>query len=106
MNIMHEVGKLQDDYKKLLHTKKLTKTAICELVRPFRDKYKLTDIQALQITRNELSITQIADLLSNKTLPQTKIYCNIIECVNCSEDGICINDCISINHEGKCEDFN
>ena len=44
---------------------KLTKKAMCDLVVPFRDKYKLTDLQALMVARNELSISEIADLLSN-----------------------------------------
>lgn len=63
-NLMKEVGKLQDDYQKLVNGNKLTKKAMCNLVVPFRDKYKLTDLQALMVARNELSISEIADLLS------------------------------------------
>ena len=63
-NLMKEVGKLQDDYKKLIDEKRLSKKAMCDLVIPFRDKYSLTDLQALQIARNELSISEIANLLN------------------------------------------
>ena len=63
-NLMKEVGKLQDDYQILIDEKRLTKKAMCELVIPFRDKYKLTDLQALMVARNEMSISEIADLLS------------------------------------------
>ena len=42
----------------------MTKKAICDLVIPFRDKYNLTDLQALQIARNELSMSEIAELLN------------------------------------------
>ncbi len=62
-NIMQEIGKLQDDYRELLDKKSLTKRAMCNLVIPFRDKYKLTDFQVLSIARNELSISEISSLL-------------------------------------------
>lgn len=64
-DLLREVGKLQDDYQKLVNGNKLTKKAMCDLVVPFRDKYKLTDLQALMVARNELSISEIADLLIN-----------------------------------------
>lgn len=64
-DLLREVGNLQDDYQKLVNGNKLTKKAICDLVVPFRDKYKLTDLQALMVARNELSISEIAELLSN-----------------------------------------
>lgn len=44
--------------------RKVSKKAICNLVIPFRDKYNLTDLQALQIARNELSVAEIADILN------------------------------------------
>lgn len=62
-NQILEVGKLQDQYKELISLKKLTKKAMCDLVIPFRDKYALTDSQALSIARNEISISEIATLL-------------------------------------------
>ena len=64
-DLLREVGKLQDDYQKLVNGNKLTKKAMCDLVVPFRDKYKLKDLQALMVARNELSISEIADLLIN-----------------------------------------
>ena len=63
-NLFREVGNLQNNYQELCRSNKLSKKAICNLVIPFRDKYHLTDLQALQIARNELSILEIADLLS------------------------------------------
>lgn len=63
-NLLREIGNLQKSYQELYRNNKLTKKAICNLVIPFRDKYNLTDLQALQITRNELSVAEIADLLS------------------------------------------
>lgn len=59
---MREVGELQEKYKNLIKRKNLTKKSMCELVIPFRDKYKLTDLQALQIARGELSILEISNL--------------------------------------------
>ena len=41
----------------------MTKKAMCDLVIPFRDKYGLSDLQALMIARNEMSISEIAELL-------------------------------------------
>ena len=61
--LMKEVGLLQQQYRKLVSENRLTKKAICDLVIPFRDKHNLTDIQALQIARNELSIISICDVI-------------------------------------------
>lgn len=41
-NLMREIGELQNDYRKLVNGKKLTKRAMCDLVIPFRNKYNLT----------------------------------------------------------------
>lgn len=66
-NLLREVGNLQSNFQKLCRSnkvsKKVSKKAICNLAIPFRDKYNLTDLQALQIARNELSVAEIADLL-------------------------------------------
>lgn len=62
-NLLREVGNLQSNFQKLCRSHKVSKKAICNLVIPFRDKYNLTDLQALQIARNELSVAEIADLL-------------------------------------------
>lgn len=60
--ILIEAGILQDKYDKLVHNKKLTKKAMCDLCIPFRDKYGLTDMQTLQVARREMSISQIHGL--------------------------------------------
>lgn len=62
-NLLREVGNLQSNFQKLCRSNKVSKKAICNLAIPFRDKYNLTDLQALQIARNELSVAEIADLL-------------------------------------------
>lgn len=61
MNV-REIVRLQEEYKKLLSSKKLTKKAMCELVIPFRDKYGLTDLQALRIARDEMPLAEMSDL--------------------------------------------
>ena len=62
-NPLEEVLEIQEGYQILLKNKKLTKKAMCNLVTPFRDRYRLTDLQALQIARNELSVSEIVALL-------------------------------------------
>lgn len=57
-----EIAKLQEDYKALVAAKKLSKKAICDLCVPFRDKAGLTDLQTLQIARNELSLMAILSI--------------------------------------------
>lgn len=64
--IFQEVGEIQDDYGMLIVTGTLTKKAMCELLIPFRDKYKLTDMQTLSIARQEISITEIVKLLGSE----------------------------------------
>ena len=54
--LMEEIAKLQMDYNNLKLNNKLSKKAICDLVIPFRDKYCLSDKDALAIARNEMSI--------------------------------------------------
>ena len=63
-NVMSDIAQLQTEYQKLIDEKKLSKKNMCDLVIPFRDKYNLTDLQALQVARNELSIAGINDLLN------------------------------------------
>lgn len=62
-NVMKDIAEVQKNYHKIFDEERVTKKAICELVIPFRDKYKLTDLQALQIVRDELSISEINELL-------------------------------------------
>lgn len=63
-NVMNEVGNLQKSYNSLIENGKLTKKAMCDLVVPFRDKYGLSDLQALMIARNEMSIPEMAELMN------------------------------------------
>lgn len=39
--------------------KNVTKANICALCIPFRDKYKLTDLQTLMIARGEMKASEI-----------------------------------------------
>lgn len=60
-SVLKEVGELQKSYENL--KKNMTKQAMCDLVVPFRDKYNLSDKDALAIARNELGIIDIAEVL-------------------------------------------
>lgn len=62
-NPLEEVLEIQEGYQMLAKNKKLTKKAICGLVTPFKNRYRLTDLQVLQIARNELSVAEIVALL-------------------------------------------
>lgn len=66
LQILKEIGELQESYQNLLSSKRFTKKDLCDLVIPFRDKCHLTDLEALQITRNEISIKEISILLEGK----------------------------------------
>ena len=66
-NLMYDVANLQTGYQKLIDESRLSKKAMCDLVVPFRDKYGLKDLQALQIARAELSISEINDLLNKES---------------------------------------
>lgn len=69
--LLTEIGRLQDQYTYLLKTH-MTKKDLCDLVVPFRDKYHLTDLQALQIARNEMPISEMAKLLETKRIKSRK----------------------------------
>ena len=47
---------LMDAWNKM---KNITKANICALCIPFRDKYKLTDLQTLTIARGEMKPSEI-----------------------------------------------
>lgn len=66
MNVMNEVAKLQTDYQLLVDGKRLTKKAMCDLCIPFRDKYGLTDLQALRIVRKEMDLSEMVELLKGE----------------------------------------
>ena len=63
MDLMEEIAKLQMDYNSLKLNNQLSKKAICDLVIPFRDKYNLSDKDALAIARNEMSINDMVDVI-------------------------------------------
>ena len=60
---MEEIAKLQMDYNSLKLNNQLSKKAICDLVIPFRDKYNLSDKDALAIARNEMSIIDMVEAI-------------------------------------------
>lgn len=60
---IRDVVKLQEGYKELVRTQKLSKKNMCELVIPFRDRYGLTDVQALKIARKEIDLAEIIKVL-------------------------------------------
>lgn len=64
--ILHKIIDLQDEYNRLRFQGKLTKQNICNLVIPFRDKYQLSDKDALRIARNELSLKELVNLIKSK----------------------------------------
>lgn len=62
-NLLEEILEVQKGYWALIQNKHLTKKAMCNLVVPFRDRYGFTDLQAVRIARNELTISEIISLL-------------------------------------------
>lgn len=58
-----EASELQENYQDLIDSKKLTKKAMCDLCVPFRDKYKLTDLQTLRIARKEMDLSEMVALV-------------------------------------------
>ena len=71
-DFMQDTIKTQKEYKKLKNSKKLTKKAICDLVVPFRDKYNLSDLEALTLTREEKNLTEIMELWEKIYLTNTR----------------------------------
>lgn len=63
LKILREISELQSQYKYLYRNNKLTKRILCELVIPFRDKHHLSDMDALSITRSEISLTEMIKML-------------------------------------------
>jgi hypothetical protein len=61
---LKDIANLQRDFEVLIIENRLTKKNLCDLVIPFRDKYGLTDRQALMIARKEYSLSYIDKLLS------------------------------------------
>lgn len=59
---LKELVEFQLKYSHLEKTK-MTKKSLCDLVIPFRDKYGLSDGQALRVARREFSLKQIEELM-------------------------------------------
>ena len=58
------IAVMQYEYGQLVAKKKLTKKAMCEVC--CRDSLHLTDLQTLQIARQEMSLMDIIKLLDEK----------------------------------------
>lgn len=60
------VADLQNRYKFLMKHG-MSKKQLCDLVIPFRDRWGLTDKQALAIARGEVSLQEVAKLMVHNT---------------------------------------
>ena len=67
------------------------------------------EVQLPQLIR---SIERLADAVekNNQLLfdaqkeNKSKIYCDVLTCVNRSKDGFCTKDAVALNSDGMCED--
>lgn len=66
MDAIREAAIMQEEYRRLVDERKLTKRAMCNLCVPFRDKYGLTDLQTLRIARKEMDLMEMVELLHPK----------------------------------------
>lgn len=64
-SVLSDIATLQVQYQDLADQGKLTESSICVIVTPFREKYCLSDVQALEVARAELTVPQL-DALLNK----------------------------------------
>lgn len=62
MEFFKDAVKLQAAWHNLLNNQVLSMRAIRETVCPFRDKYDLSDNEALRIARNEMPLSEIVKL--------------------------------------------
>ena len=67
---MREAAIMQEEYRRLVNEKRLSKRAMCDLCVPFRDKYGLTDLQTLRIARREMDLAEMVDLLQPEETEQ------------------------------------
>lgn len=63
---LKELAEFQEGYSHLEQTK-MTKKSLCDLVIPFRDKYGLSDGQALRIARREFPLKKIEELMKGSS---------------------------------------
>lgn len=59
---MKDVALMQENYDNLRNSGNFTKQAICNMLIPFRDKYKLTDIQTLGIANKRYNLAEMIQL--------------------------------------------
>lgn len=62
---MRDVAALQNGYRGLIRSEKLSKKNICDLCVPFRDKYLLTDLVTLSLAREEKSLSEIIEIFDS-----------------------------------------
>ena len=67
LSILEELAELQIRYQRLVDNQELSKKKMCELVIPFRDRYGLSDKEALSIARGELGIAETFGLLQKES---------------------------------------
>lgn len=70
MDAMREAAIMQEEYRRLVNEKRLSKRAMCDLCVPFRDKYGLTDLQTIRIARKEMDLAEMVDLLQPEETKQ------------------------------------
>lgn len=61
-----EASELQEQYQRLVDSRRLSKKEMCELCVPFRDKYGLTDLQTLRIARKEMDLNEMVKLFEGE----------------------------------------
>lgn len=59
MDLLKEIAALRDAWQKLKESGRMTKATICELVIPFRDRHGLTDVDALEIAKGNMSQSEM-----------------------------------------------
>lgn len=63
--IIKDIAELQNNYKKMIESNTFSKKRLIEICVPFRDKYHLTDGQTVAIAREEMSMSQIYELVGD-----------------------------------------
>lgn len=64
--IFKEIAVIQEEYNRLIKENKMTKKALCDLCVPFRDKYNLSDLETLNLARNQMTLSEIINLFERK----------------------------------------
>lgn len=62
-SILMDIVELQAECKNLIAQHNLTPKGLRDLVIPFRDKYKITDLQAFEIARDKVGIAGIIEFI-------------------------------------------